>query len=1268
MSSRAGSHAGRGFRYQDAVAGLFAVGCWTGRLPYGAVTPEGQDDFELAGKDGSAFVQVKSRRDHLGLFPANDVANYVKELWDRYDKSRAKPDRLLLVLERPVNDFTHSRNPEESSKINTTDVIGKRLKADKRNKNLLSLTRISVHSSPRENASAELSAELDCQDLLSWIYYGVLLTRVGELSDQNGMRKPGSFVSLTISDVQREIDVLSDNISPEYMEAALQQGLCEAVDFLTPLNDPYFYLGVDVQPGHIAAGLVAERPDARKSTINALEDRRNVVIAGPSGSGKSALMWEAARTVRHVVRWFRVRRLPVERISLLLRLARSFRPSTHAPVGFVFDDIGRGLTDGWDAMSREAAHEPGLVLLGSAREEDLFPMVERERAMEIRETGDNELAERLWTELRQREQTSWPGWREPWRQSKKLLLEYTHLLTSGERLTKVLRGQVSDRARDTEREAELAVLRVVSAAGSAGATVDVERLSDALKLSEERISRALRRLFDEHLIREAGPGRIGGLHQLRSTELFRLCHEFPPPTQERTIVKALNCVAVGDIEVFVVRNLEINSECQTLMVNALSTRLNMEPDPTLAASALRGLGQVHISASVCEWLEQSEVKALPRTQVTIAASLGFLKTDLPESLETAASLKATRLFRSIMESASKSDPRRKLFSKLTSETIETFFKQKISVKELNSLLCSTIGSSISRGLRILLTDLRPNLLKAELTDITELLGTARLVDPIISEAWVDSVGQKKLLNRIERETPWVSCPEIRQEEDGLAACCDVRFVSASRQLDVHEEVVRLCRVLLGIVPDAQLAISKAVSADGELAGHGKYPIASKRIPRENLPPYALPGWNRQWWTTVADRVAAPNYTDYLAHAIILIRKLLPILKDILNDWFHKAKVKDKDCDTLNQINNVAGNLTPPSISPRAASGFGNDNKNETVTNLQSVLFDCSVNLIKRFHKLPDQAGAYIVWASDILKRIDGAVCEEPWQLVADNPPKELMEIRQIVEELRLMAGEANALNRHPLHIWRKRKVKLKNAFRLAILDMRRSVRKRLVSIKAEIERALDCPRNGMDIYVRIQEEENTTWPPVEVLITIPLKDVSDWPFTIEQHADKWRSAVGSGRYLTCVPIINDVAVDHLTIKGIKTLFPQSGKARAWLEQEGVAVLDDVRTQAFAALIDPLIEISGMNQFGYGRKERPVVEREALNDAHAKLKDAMANMHEILSVAQELLTRITVFVNDVMTGEVLFAKDMITSLRGDSRPSFEKTNSIQNELTRLDLGN
>jgi hypothetical protein len=69
VTSRAGSHAGRGFRYQDAVAASLALLGWAGQSPYGFVIPEGDDDIELGTTAGRVLGQVKSRREKRGLFP-----------------------------------------------------------------------------------------------------------------------------------------------------------------------------------------------------------------------------------------------------------------------------------------------------------------------------------------------------------------------------------------------------------------------------------------------------------------------------------------------------------------------------------------------------------------------------------------------------------------------------------------------------------------------------------------------------------------------------------------------------------------------------------------------------------------------------------------------------------------------------------------------------------------------------------------------------------------------------------------------------------------------------------------------------------------------------------------------------------------------------------------------------------------------------------------------------------------------------------------------
>ncbi len=227
-------------------------------------------------------------------------------------------------------------------------------------------------------------------------------------------------------------------------------------------------------------------------------------------------------------------------------------------------------------------------------------MQQRQQAYEVREMGDAELAERLWKELRRRSQSQALGWREPWQESKGLLLEYVHMLTQGSRITDVLRSQVADRARDINREIELAILRITSAAGIAGAVIDVQRLPIVLNCSEAQVSLALRRLIDEHLLKNQSPSCVITLHQLRATALFHLCHEFPPPIPEQTITRAIQCLPAEDMEAFVLRISEINADLQHCLIIEIAKRLQQEPDITLVSTALRGLGQAHISAHVAQ--------------------------------------------------------------------------------------------------------------------------------------------------------------------------------------------------------------------------------------------------------------------------------------------------------------------------------------------------------------------------------------------------------------------------------------------------------------------------------------------------------------------------------------------------------------------------------------------------------------------------------------------------------------------------------------------
>src|SRR3990172_12827301 len=219
---------------------------------------------------------------------------------------------------------------------------------------------------------------------------------------------------------------------------ALDRGLVETMDWGSKVHDERFYEGVHVVPGHVSAGLVVDRPALAESVNNALDESGFALVAGPSGSGKSALAWLVASR-RRGMPCYRLRHLDEGDVEAAIRFVRALLPTRECPVTLIADDLGRAGMDGFDRFAREVLDVSGVAILGTVRNENLLLVRESHRATVFRPTLDEELAERLFAELSRRSATSWPHWREPLEQSRGLLLEYTHILTRGERLAATIR-------------------------------------------------------------------------------------------------------------------------------------------------------------------------------------------------------------------------------------------------------------------------------------------------------------------------------------------------------------------------------------------------------------------------------------------------------------------------------------------------------------------------------------------------------------------------------------------------------------------------------------------------------------------------------------------------------------------------------------------------------------------------------------------------------------------------------------------------------------
>ncbi|HEL5054261.1 TPA: hypothetical protein UL921_001675 [Stenotrophomonas maltophilia] len=1264
-ASRAGSNAGRGFRYQDAISAWLSVEIWAGQRAPAIVIPEGSDDIELRG-EATSFVQVKSRREHLGNYTEGETVGHIEDLWNRSLGSATRPQRLELVLEREVTGL--SPLDDHSAVRLIEGPISTRLSKFDGASTLLPRTSLTVVTSPQEWAISLIVDRLNCAPIAAQMCFAELLVRVGSLADANGRLAPENYRGVSISDTETAIRDVLAAIDVDAIERALIDGVCEPVDFLTPLNNPNFYLGVDVEPGHIAAGLVAERPRSRSALVQGIEQRRAALIVGPSGAGKSALMWEAANTLRHTVRWFRIRRLSAADIPSLRQLVRTFRASEDSPLGFVMDDVGRNGPESWGGLLKEVMSVPGVVLLGSAREEDVTLIAERARAAEIRADPDDELAERLWRELREAEKTNWAGWHEPWKMSDGLLLEYVHILTRGQRMHELLADQVAARISDPMRSLELDILRSGAWAGVASAEVDASRLARALSVNEADLSRALQRLIKEHLVRSPAPGAVTGLHQLRSEELLQLTHQTTLPTLETSFERTIASVPATDLGPLVADTLSARRLSVSAVLNGLIARLEGEQNARELASALRGLGYGRVSSGVDEWLDTPEARALPRTQVGSAAMFGITGIDL-SSLSIIPEVQAAANRLSQIKGSPEDDPRRLLMERMSPSALSALI-ETADLTSLDEILSALVGMPLPAMIRTSLMHAPEELLNADLHLVESVMGTLSALDREIASRWVVEVGQEALFARVQAETAWAGPVTIKNADDGVIVRCDLWYVAGSVQGHPHDAVVSLCKLILALCPSADIAVANAITASGELAGLAQLPLAAKRIPRENLPPPSVPQWNRRWGDLISRRVAAPSYSDYLARGVAILDALVPTLEKVFDAHFRGKDALGNLADRLNALNAETEALTSPAVSSLEASGAGSGETNTAVTKFQNLLHSASINLVNMFAILPNRAGAYIAWLSDLIADVDTAIAEEPWQLVANCPPPMLSRLKTLLETLRLLAGEAHERKQAPAVTWaaRGKGARVGNSVRLVSLAAKAAGERRLAQRKAEIEGLAKEVGVAAQFHLRVNAKGILPWPPADVLALLPASDIADAAVTLAEQAELMRSLVDSSIHLTIMPNIEGVAFPALAKSGYHTLFPDVEGAASWAEQLGLPQAPSAMTSMFGEVLNLAGELGAMDQKCLGNETRPeeeIVARRSMEAAFTRRYEELTR--RLNAFDQALQSDVSELIEQLRTGDVDFAAEARAAIDGTPSSIAEAAGYVSLLLMSAQIG-
>ena len=501
--TRSGAWAGRGFHYQHLVSTLILVRQWAGLAPHGYLVPEGFDDCVVEHPDRRVWIQIKSRKETT--FPDAEVTRILDTVAARSARLPNGPAiRSTVVLEQPRTDRVE---PDIARLFD--DGAG----------------RVFICKTPGDDIVRLLSSRLAIAQVIAEGLASDLYTLVAGASEQNASLPFENRRRISTTEVERRIFERLEAEDPSAIDEALGSGALEPVDFTTPVDEPNFYRGVKVTPGHLAAKLVLDRPKDVNRVLDALLERRHVLVSGPSGSGKSALTWLSASAAAGRVRWFQITATatPAD-AQAITRFVRARRPGKSSPLGLVLDDVASTNINLWNVLVRELRGIPALYFLGSVRQEDVHLIANQSDTDFVQVVLDEDLADTVWHKLRARSHTSWTHWREPFEQSNGLMLEFVHLLTQGQHLAAVIEEQIRQREHEGRND-ELKIIRSAAVLCAHAGEVEASALFALLDLIPDAANLALKRLIDEHLVRESRPGVLGGLHMLRSNALVKASHD-----------------------------------------------------------------------------------------------------------------------------------------------------------------------------------------------------------------------------------------------------------------------------------------------------------------------------------------------------------------------------------------------------------------------------------------------------------------------------------------------------------------------------------------------------------------------------------------------------------------------------------------------------------------------------------------------------------------------------------------------------------------------
>lgn len=978
-----------------------------------------------------------------------------------------------------------------------------------------------------------------------------LRSTVASRADANAETSLSEAAGLSRTDILRIVTEVAETIDHASLGEALSAGICEPVDFDRPLEAAGFYEGIDVQPGHIAAGLPAPRPVLAGQIADAINRGQSVLVAGPSGVGKSTVMWTAAYATRHVL-WYRIRRLRAEDIAPLVRLVRALKPSTRSPVGFVVDGVGIGAADAWDTLHRELAPIPGALLLGSVRSEDLLPLRSQADCVQITVSLDEEVAEQIHAGLSASGATTAPHWREAYEAADGLTLEFTHLLTRGRRLSDVLSEQVERRVFEG-RQAEIEILARTSIAHRWGVDLPLRALQQQLGLGDSDLRIALSRLADEHLVHEQ-LGRLSGLHQLRSSRLADAVHALPPPVLDETVIAVMQLLADTQLQPFVVGVLSDRPDLDSVVLDQITVELARRSGMEATVGALQALRLVDVTRCATGWaqiLDRHQVPpALRPTTLQFALMDGDLLPNLKDEVEAAIpEIRAT--------SSSGSPLRDALTDRLGTTTTGLLLSQCDDPAEAQRLLAVLAGVELDiTGWPSMLSDspFSRVLAAAPVESLGDIFTAAGAVSVgLAGELLRLAGGEEYVLSALTAHSPWVTEASVVERDGSRVAYARLLHVSDQAQPDSERALQDFGRTLLRCLPECDSVDVQSLLPGGVPLAIGDFISGVSHLKRRYDSSPTQVAWLRARSLIGAMAANAADWTTRTATACAELPTLHRYLTELTRIWCTGRHPRDpNDLSTMQtKLQEWANSLVRPvDISFLSTLPVGKVAPGGGADSLQMLVNGIAENLTRRIGD-PQQYAALAGYVGENLKGLALRVRdEERWHLIGQEPPDVLDQLATILADLHVVLAELvwGALGPKPLTAEARSGPSTQALARAANLA-RRVAEARSVAAPLKLQADAGAAGLRISVYTRpISDPGTTEWPAMELAVGVELNELTEWQTALEQLSTLLKhnpGSQGSRRAVLLVPLIAGRPVRLMAQQLQTTLWPGSELFDTW---------------------------------------------------------------------------------------------------------------------------